>query len=116
MFTVYTEKDAFENIVLYKENSPNWYNIFSNHAEVCINITEEDLSLELIPGAVIFEYVNSYGGRLPIALKYFFDEIYDDNSIVVSNPRSAFFLIILMRKPKKFNPHMVLLCKVQSHQ
>ncbi len=32
------------------------------------------------------------GGRSPIALKDFFDTIYDDNSVIAEKPRSAFFL------------------------
>ena len=92
MFTVYAEKDIFENIVVFNDQTPHWYNIFSNHSDVCLNLTDEELAAEEIQGTPIFEFIMANGGRSPIALKDFFDSIYEDKEVVAKHPRSAFFL------------------------
>jgi hypothetical protein len=92
MFTVYSEKEIFENIVVFNDETPNWYNILCNHSDVCLNMTDEELATEEKQGTPIFEFIMANGGRSPVALKNFFDSIYDDNSILIRKPRSAFFL------------------------
>lgn len=92
MFTVYVEKEIFENIVVFNNENPNWYKIFCNHSEICLNISDDDFLSEQIPGTPIFEYIHSGGGRTPIALKSYFDLIYEDNSLIADKPRSAFLL------------------------
>lgn len=92
MYTVYAEKEIFENIVVFNDQTPNWYNIFCNHSEVCLNITDEELLAEEIQGTPVFEFIMANGGRSPIALKEFFDTVYEDNSAIAAKPRSAFFL------------------------
>src|SRR4051812_38988562 len=92
MYTVYAEKDIFENIVVFNDQTPNWYNIFCNHAEICLNMTDAELASEEVQGTPIFEFIMANGGRSPIALKDFFDTIYEDNSVISAKPRSAFFL------------------------
>ncbi len=92
MFTVYAEKDIFENIVVFNDRTPNWYDIFCNHSVVCLNMTDEELQAEEMEGTPIFEFIKATGGRGVIALKEYFDSIYDDNSIIAAKPRSAFFL------------------------
>jgi hypothetical protein len=92
MFTVYSEKEIFETIVVFNDRTPNWFNIFCNHSEVCLNITDEELEAEEIEGTPIFEFIKATGGRSVIALKEYFVSIYDDNSIIAAKPRSAFFL------------------------
>lgn len=92
MYTVYAEKDIFENIVVFNDQTPNWYNILCNHSEVCLNITDAELAAEEIQGTPIFEFIMANGGRMPIALKDYFDTIYEDNSVIAAKPRSVFFL------------------------
>lgn len=92
MFTVYAEKDIFENIVVFRDKSPHWYSIFSNHSEVCLNMTSEELASEEVPGTPIFEFIMANGGRKPIPLKDFFEAIYENNNVIAEKPRSAFFL------------------------
>lgn len=92
MYTIYSEKEIFENIVVFNDQTPNWYNIFCNHSEICLNMTDAELAVELQQGTPIFEYILANGGRIPIALSEFFDEIYEDNSVIVGKPRSVFFL------------------------
>jgi len=92
MFTVYAEKEIFEHIVLFNDESPHWYSIFRNHSEVCLNITEQELVSEEIKGTPIFEFIMANGGRRPIALKEFFEDIYEDTKVIAEKPRSAFFL------------------------
>jgi hypothetical protein len=92
MFTVYIEKDAFEEIVILNDQTPNWHKILSNHSDVCINITDAELQAELVQGTPIFEFILANGGKSPIALKDYFDLLYNDNSVIVEKPRSAFIL------------------------
>lgn len=92
MFTVYAEKEIFENIVVFNNETPNWFKIFCNHSDVYLNITDEELAAEQIPGTPIFEFILAAGGKSPNAKKAFFDSIYIDNSIIAEKPRSAFFL------------------------
>lgn len=92
MYTIYSEKDIFETIVVFNDQTPNWYNILCNHSEVCLNITDAELADEERQGTPIFEFIMANGGRSPIALKDYFDTIYEDNSVITAKPRSAFFL------------------------
>ena len=92
MFTVYAEKETFEHLILYNEQSPNWYKILCNHAEVCLNITDDELIEEEIDGKIIFEFIKANGGRSPIALSDFFDNVYDNYATIAEKPRSAFLL------------------------
>jgi len=92
MFKVYSEKEIFENIVVFNNESPNWYKIFCNHSEIHLNMTDAELDSELIQGTPIFEYILATGGRSPVTEKAFIDSIYIDNSVVIQKPRSVFFL------------------------
>lgn len=92
MFTIYSEKDIFENIVVFNDQTPHWYSIFCNHSEICLNMTDAELAIEEMQGTPIFEFIMANGGRSPIALKEFFDTIYEDNKVIADKPRSVFFL------------------------
>jgi hypothetical protein len=92
MFTVYSEKETFENIVLFNEQYPNWFNILSNHSEICLNVTKEELNQEKVPETIIFTFIHMNGGKCPIDLEDFFDEIYENNEVIAQKPRAAFFL------------------------
>lgn len=92
MFTVYAEKEIFENIVVFNNETPHWYNVLCNHSEVCLNITDDELLQEQLPGTPIFEFIKANGGRDVIPLKDFFDLVYEDNNIISQKPRSVFFL------------------------
>jgi hypothetical protein len=101
MFTVYSDKDIFEEIVLFKDNTPNWHGILRNHSVVCLNITDDELDKELVPGTTMFEFVNAYGGRNPIALKDFFTAISNDPSLITGHPRAAFLLNVSKQDAQK---------------
>ncbi len=92
MFTVYAEKDIFENIIIFNEQYPNWYNVLCKHADVCLNMTDDELQAEEIEGTPIFEFIKANGSRSPIALSDFFEEIYDNPEAKAEKPRSAFLL------------------------
>ena len=92
MFTVFTEKNVFENVVICNDDLPNWYNIFCNHAEVYLNISKEEYLEELKEGTAIFEYIKANAGREPIPLAYHFQSIYDDPSRVLDKPRAVYLL------------------------
>ena len=112
MFTVYAEKSIFEDIVLFKDDIPNWFSICSTHADVCLNITDADLTKELIPGTIIFEYINSFGGKMPIALFDIFETIKEEPSYIAEKPRAAFLLNIPQEKAEEYQAHFGVL--VQS--
>lgn len=91
MFTVYSEKNIFEEIVIYNDRYKNWYHILGQHAEICLNMTDEELIENEVPGTPIFEFIHSNGGKRPIALMDYFDLINNDNSQIAEKPRSVFF-------------------------
>lgn len=92
MFTIYAEKEIFEELVVFNEEKPNWFKIICNHADVCLNMTDDELNAELYRESPISLYVNLSAGRTPIALKDYFDVIYEDNSQIAEKPRAVFFL------------------------
>lgn len=92
MFTIYAEKEIFEELILFNEEKPNWYKIICNHADVCLNMTDDELEAELVSDTVITEFIKISGGRSPIALKDFFDLVYKTNSKIAEKPRAVFFL------------------------
>jgi len=94
MFTVYTEKEIFEEMIIFRDENPNWSTMLLNHCDVCINISDADFALELAAGKPIFEFIMANGGRSPIALKDYFDDIYKDKTKIIEKPRSAFILDI----------------------
>ncbi len=94
MFTVYADKDIFEEIILYNDTRPAWYSILCNHSEVCLNMKDEELLNEQVPGTIIFEFIKANGGRTPIALKDFFDTITEEPETIIQKPRSVFLLNI----------------------
>lgn len=92
MFTVYAEKDIFENIVVFNDRTPNWYNVLCKHSDVCLNMTDADLITEEVEGTVIFEFIKATGGRSVVALKDYFDELYENPEVKAEKPRAAFLL------------------------
>jgi len=91
MIEVYSDKKIFEHIVLYQEKNPNWYEIFCNYADICLNISDADLKIEEQEGTPIFEYIKANGGTSPIALDSYFTSIEKDSSIIQEKPFSVFF-------------------------
>jgi len=94
MFNVYTEKEIFEDIILFKEDYPNWNNILCAHSDVFLNMTDEELFNEYVDGTIIFEFIQINGGREPIALQYHFKNIKEEPEILTRDPHAAYFLNI----------------------
>lgn len=92
MFTIYSEKEIFEDIILFNDINPTWYRIFCNHSDICLNMTDAELLSEEVPNTPIFEYIMANGGRSPVALKDYFDSVYSDPRLISDKPRSVFFL------------------------
>ena len=113
MFTVYAEKEIFENIVVFNNETPNWYSIFCNHSEILLNISKEDLEKEEVPGTPIFEFINSNAGKRPINLDGFFKEIKENKSLIIEKPRSAFLLNISKEEADELQAKYGVI--VQSH-
>jgi len=98
MFTVFAEKNIFEDILIDNNKTPNWFRIFCDHSEICLNITNAELDLELSIDSPISYFYKITGGKEPRALNAFFGDVYDNNSIISECPRSAFFLNISKNK------------------
>lgn len=94
MFKVFADKNAFEHVVMCSKELPHLNKILSNHAQVCLNITDDELLVEEATETPIFLFIQSNGGKSPIALKPYFDAIYDDPSNIVTESRSMFLLDI----------------------
>lgn len=92
MIKIYAEKEIFEEIILFKDQSPNWNKIFHEHAIVFLNMSDKELAMESVEGTAIFDYIHSSGGKSPIALDYHFVNIYEEPSTVLSDPRAVYFL------------------------
>jgi len=92
MFTVFAEKDIFEDILIDNIKTPNWFSIFCNHSDICLNITDIELDFELSIDSPISYFYRITGGKEPKALSGFFQDIYADKSMISECPRSVFFL------------------------
>jgi hypothetical protein len=93
MFRIFTEKQAFDDIVLFPENLPNWHHIALHHAEICLNVSQETFDQEVVAEqSILFEYIKLTGGRLPIAHSAFFDDLQDAPEQMAAEPHAAFFL------------------------
>lgn len=91
MITIYSEKVIFEDVILSKDKYPNLNPIFKQHANICLNISNEEYWIDSQEGTIMFEYLKMTG-RSPIALKDYFEELYENNEIIIDKPRSLFFL------------------------
>lgn len=91
MFKVFAEKEAFENVVLFSETVPNWNKIFLSHADIHLNMTQQEVDAECIHGTVMFEFIMANGGRIPKPADAYFVSIYANLARIVDKPRAAFF-------------------------
>lgn len=104
MFRLYTEKESYENICFWEEEKyPNWKKIISKNTDVCINISDDDLDIELEnPESPIYLFLqSSASAKNPIALKSHFANLKEDISEILSEPRSVFILDIETEEAKK---------------
>lgn len=101
MFNVYSDKVAFEDIIILKDEMPNLSSIFFNHSDICLNMDDTELEKNLQPGTAIFEFIHATGGRKPIALKSYFEEILEDPLKMIEKPRSLFILDIEKEKAEQ---------------
>ena len=98
-FEVYTEKETFEEIILNNNQTTNWYSVCNgSDTQILLNLTDENLEEELIPGTPIFEFVKASGGRKPVALASYFIEIQGQISRIVEKTWAAFHLKISQEK------------------
>ena len=55
MFTIYSDKDIFENIISSPDAYPNWNKIIKDHSLVCLDINEANLDAEIAnPDSFLF--------------------------------------------------------------
>jgi hypothetical protein len=115
MFNVYTEMEAFEQIVLFPEKTPNWSKILNYHAQVFLNLSDDELDAEMKQGTTVFEYTLANGGREPIALNDYFELIYDEPLQVIEKPRSAFILRLSPKEATEWQSRFGALVLSQSN-
>lgn len=96
MFTIYSDKDIFENVVSFPDLYPNWNKIINNHATVCLDISQVDLQTELDDDeSTLFLFLLSNAKHIDlIPLDSFFKTISSNPETVIEKPRSVFFLNI----------------------
>ena len=102
MLVVYLEKSIYENICFWEdENFPIWNKVFSTEITVCLNITDEDLDIELEnPESALLLYLHANSGApQPIALHDDVENIKTDlegtlPSIIENHPNCIFMLDI----------------------
>ncbi|WP_291127541.1 hypothetical protein [Flavobacterium sp. UBA7682] len=93
MFTIYSDKLIFEDIIS-SGKCPNWEKIIINHSVIHLDINNVDLNSDLNdPNSIIFQFLLSSGKQIDIyEADTFFQKIYANNKTVVENPTAAYFL------------------------
>jgi hypothetical protein len=96
MFTIYSDKDIFENIISSPGIYPNWNKIINNHSDICLDINEVDLEMALNDSeSILFLFLQSNARAIDvIPLDNYFKTIYGNLGTILENPTSAFFLNI----------------------
>lgn len=94
MFTIYSDKDIFENIISSPNDYPNWNKIINNHSIIGIDIDQNDLDSELIDDqSILFLFLQSNAREINIkAVDHLFRKIEANPETVIENPSSAYFL------------------------
>lgn len=91
-FIVYSEKKAFDDIT-FNGDFPNLRRIFTNYATIILNLSQLELQNNIEAEGEIFYFLHANAGaKVPIAYPVQFENVYEDNSNVVSTPRSVYFL------------------------
>lgn len=116
MFTIYSDKDIFENIISSPAACPNWNKIINNHSIVCLNINQENLNIEINnPDSSLFIFLQSNARNIEIVpLDTYFQTIYADLETVVENPSAAYFLNLPEGDAKKLQDEkgVIINCSV----
>ena len=94
MFTIYSDKDIFENIISSPDAYPNWNKIINNYSDICLDINLLDLDLELNnPESILFLFLQSNAREIDlIPIDSYFKSIYANPNTIIDNPTSAYFL------------------------
>lgn len=94
MFTIYSDKDIFENMISLPDVYPNWNKIINDHSTICLDINNPDLEIELNnPDSILFLFMQSNSRDIELtALDDYFKNIYTNLEVVIENPSSVYFL------------------------
>lgn len=94
MFTIYSDKDIFENIISSPDDYPNWNKIINNHSIVFLDINQDDLDDEIAnPDTLLFLFLQSNARNIDIIpVDNYFQTIYGNLETVIENPTAAYFL------------------------
>lgn len=99
-FIVYSEKKAFDEII-FNGNYPNLKSILSNHARIFLNLSKDELEKDISNEGEIFYFLHAFGGaKKPEPYPDQFQNVNEDESCLVSTPRSVYFLNVTPEKAK----------------
>jgi hypothetical protein len=94
MFTIYSDKDIFENIISSPNIYPNWNKIINDHSKIYLDINPVDLDSELDnPDSMLFLFLQLNARDIEIyASDDYFQKIYVKKETIIENPTSVYFL------------------------
>ena len=95
-FSLYTEQNALENIIIDEDQYPIWNKILRENIDILVNTSDKELEAEIIDQeSIIFHLLQSSASvKIPVALKSYFETISNDPSETINKPHSAFVLNI----------------------
>lgn len=116
MFTIYSDKDIFENMISYPDVYPNWNKIIKDHSVVCLDINKADFDVEIATlDSFLFLFLQANARDIEIVpLDTYFHTIYADLETVAENPSAAYFLNLPEADAKKLQDEkgVVINCTV----
>lgn len=102
--SIYAEWNIVEQILLFKDEFPNLFNIVTKYSELCVNLSEGEIDHLLVDsGSIYDDFVKNSSGYHPISLVDYFLEIYSDPNNILDHPRAIFLLNIKTEDIKKIS-------------
>lgn len=97
--TIYAEREALTDVVrkaFTTEGLDNIIAVLKNHSEICVDLTDAELDEVFRPTDMeklddLFTLFSAYDISVPIALKDFFEQMGQQEDLIISKP-NAFFL------------------------
>ncbi len=115
MFTIYSDKDVFENIISSPLDYPNWNKIINDFSIVCLDINQADLDIEISnPDTFLFLFLQANARDIKIIPSdNYFQTIYTNLEAVLENPSAAYFLNLSNSAAKKLQEEsgIIINCK-----
>lgn len=103
MFTIYSDKDIFENIISSPDAYPNWNKIINDYSTICLDIDQANLDTEKANfDTLIFLFLQANARNIElIPLDNYFQTIYANPETVIENPSAVYFLNMTKSEAEK---------------